>query len=154
MVDECAQPESGPCVVGPMAKIAFLFVASALFAAGAVAAGVPATIAQMRWQRRVLLVTAPNGTDPQLLLQRRVLREWPGRDDRDLTLVQVIGGAVEGSADTAAALHRRFALPSNRFAVLLIGKDGGVKLRSAQALSPDTLQGVIDAMPMRRAGQR
>jgi len=125
-----------------------------LLATGAAAAAMPTTVAQMRWHRRILLVTAPDAANPQLALQRRVLREWRGGGDRDLSVVQLVGGAVEGAGDTATGLRRRFKLPPDRFAALLIGKDGGVKLRSAQPLSPDTLQDTIDAMPMRQAGQR
>jgi hypothetical protein len=33
--------------------------------------------------------------------------------------------------------------------VLLVGKDGGVKLSSSSPLSASTLFGTIDAMPMR-----
>ena len=34
--------------------------------------------------------------------------------------------------------------------VLLIGKDGGVKLRSTEPVSTDELFALIDSMPMRR----
>jgi len=130
-----------------------LLIAVALLVTGATAAG-SATITQMRWQRRVLLVTAPDPADPKLLLQRGLLRAWTGGAARDLSLVVLVGRRVDGSADTASALRRRFHLPSDRFAALLIGKDGGVKLRADRPIPADTLQDTIDAMPMRQAGER
>jgi len=38
--------------------------------------------------------------------------------------------------------------------VVLIGKDGHVKLRSYTVLTGRQLETVIDAVPMRKAGQR
>ena len=61
---------------------------------------------------------------------------------------------MTGARDTAASLRTRLRLPAARFAIVLIGKDGTVALRSAEPVPADTLQGRIDAMPMRRAGQR
>ncbi len=58
------------------------------------------------------------------------------------------------SADTAESLRKRYRLPSQSFEVLLIGKDGHVELRSNKPVGAGELQGRIDAMPMRRAGQR
>ena len=37
-----------------------------------------------------------------------------------------------------------------RFAVVLIGKDGGVKRTETQPLAPADLFGTVDKMPMRR----
>jgi hypothetical protein len=41
--------------------------------------------------------------------------------------------------------------PGKGFGLELIGLDGGVKYRSASAVSPDKLWVLIDGMPMRRA---
>ncbi|MGI4954966.1 MAG: DUF4174 domain-containing protein [Janthinobacterium lividum] len=117
---------------------------------GAVAGGIDA----LRWQRRLVVVAAPAADDPRLLAQRRALAGWPGAADRDVTVVAIVGGAVEGADDTAAALRGRLALPADRFGVVLVGKDGHVALRSAEPVRAAALADAIDAMPMRRAGQR
>ncbi|NTS63628.1 DUF4174 domain-containing protein [Sphingomonas sp. HHU CXW] len=118
------------------------------------AAGVP-SVAEMKWQRRVLVVAAPSGGDPALAAQRNALRGWPrGAEDRDVQVVEVIGDRVTGARDAATALRARLRLPATRFALVLIGKDGHVALRSGEPVLAETLQGRIDAMPMRRAGQR
>jgi hypothetical protein len=108
----------------------------------------------MRWQRRVVVVAAAAADDPRLLAQRRALAGWQGAADRDVTVVAVVGRVVEGVDDTAAALRGRFALPPDRFSVVLVGKDGHVALRSGEPVGAIELAGAIDAMPMRRAGQR
>ena len=120
----------------------------------AVALAASPTLAQMRWDRRVLIVAAPSPQDPELAEQRRILGNWTEkRDERDLTIVEVIGGQVRGAGDTAPALRREFRLPAG-FSAILIGKDGGEKLRSAEPFPTTLLEQTIDAMPMRRAGRR
>ena len=112
------------------------------------------TLAQTRWERRVLIVAAPSPQDPELAEQRRILGTWTAKgDERDLTIVEVVGDQVRGAGDTAPALRRKFRLPAG-FTAILIGKDGGEKLRSAKPFPTAVLEQTIDAMPMRKAGQR
>jgi hypothetical protein len=120
----------------------------------AVALAASPTLAQMRWERRVLIVAAPSPQDPELDEQRRILDNWTAkRDERDLTVVEIVGDQVRGAGDSAPALHRKFRLPAT-FTAILIGKDGGEKLRSAHPFPAVVLERTIDAMPMRRAGRR
>ena len=128
---------------------------AAAFAPAPAADPSPATVAAMRWQRRVLVMAAPRADDPGLVAQRRALAGWDAEARaRDLTVVTVIGDRVTGAADPAAALRRRYRIPLDRFTAVLIGKDGGVKLHEAGPIAAETLAGTIDAMPMRRAGER
>jgi hypothetical protein len=120
----------------------------------AVALAASPTLAQMRWERRVLIVAAPSQQDPALAEQRRILGSWTAKGEaRDLTIVEVVGDRVRGAGDTAPSLRRKFHLPTG-FTAILIGKDGGEKLRSAKPFPTALLEQTIDAMPMRRAGQR
>jgi hypothetical protein len=113
------------------------------------------TICQMQWHRRVLLIAAPASDDPGLVAQAQALNGWrSGAADRDLTTVEIAGHTVTGSSDTAAALRAKYRLPTASFMVVLIGKDGHVAIRSFHPIAPATLAGIIDAMPMRRAGRR
>ncbi len=119
----------------------------------AVALAAP-TIAQMKWERRVLIVSAPTAEDPALAEQRRILTAWKtSAAARDLTVVEIVGDTVRGASDPAAALRRKYHLPAT-FTAILIGKDGGEKLRSAKPFPAAALEATIDAMPMRKAGQR
>lgn len=118
-------------------------------------AATPSGIDLLRWKRRVLLVSAPVSDDLSFLEQRRLLLAWrAGAEDRDVTTVQVVGDSVDGSTDRPDTLRRRFGLSPDRFAVVLIGKDGHVALRSERPLNGVDLGQTIDAMPMRRSGQR
>lgn len=120
----------------------------------AVALAASPTVAQMKWERRVLIVTAPSAEDASLAKQRRILSNWKAEGDtRDLTIVEVIGDQVRGAADSAATIRHKYHLPAT-FTALLIGKDGGEKLRSATPFPAAALEATIDAMPMRKAGQR
>lgn len=125
-----------------------------IVALAVVAASMP-SVAEMRWQRRVLVVAAPGANDPALIAQRNALRGWQrGAEDRDVQVVEVIGDRVTGARDTAVALRARLRMPITHFGLVLIGKDGHVALRSSEPVTAEALQGRIDAMPMRRAGQR
>jgi hypothetical protein len=122
---------------------------------GAAALAAAPMVAEMQWDRRVLLISAPSHADRALLAQRAVFFGMEqAAVERDLSIVSIAGETVIGAADTAAALRRRYRLPDDRFAVVLLGKDGGLKLRAAAPVSAAQLMGVIDAMPMRRAEQR
>ena len=120
----------------------------------ALLAAAPA-FAQGEDRHRTLIVAAPGPDDPALAAQRRYLKAWnKGAHDRDVVAVEIIGTATTGAGARNAALRREHKLASDRFAVLLIGKDGNEALRSAKPLDGATLQRTIDAMPMRRAGLR
>ncbi len=122
-----------------------------LFAAALAA---PSTVADMRWQKRVLLLAAPTPDDPGIAAQRQALVGWDAEAlERDLAIVTVIGDRVFGSTDLGQTLRARYRIPAGRFVAILIGKDGGEKMRAAKPIAPQVLAEAIDAMPMRRAGQ-
>ena len=111
------------------------------------------TIDAARWHDRLLIVFAPDPASPPLAAQRQAV-DAPAFADRDLRVVEVVGDAVTGAAEPAAALRRRFHIAAGSFRVLLVGKDGGVKLDSATPLAAARLAATIDAMPMRRDEMR
>ncbi len=118
-------------------------------------AGHASTVAEMKDARRILIIAAPSRDDPNLAKQRQALAGWrQGAADRDLETIEVVGEAVSGSDDKGSALRQRYDLPPKTFSVILIGKDGHVALRSATPWPASQIESAIDAMPMRRAGQR
>ncbi len=120
----------------------------------AIALAASPTVAQMKWERRVLIVSASTAADAELAEQRSILGAWKTRAAaRDLTVVEIVGDTVRGAGDPAATLRRKYHLPAT-FTAILIGKDGGEKLRSAKPFPAAALKQTIDAMPMRKAGQR
>jgi hypothetical protein len=135
-------------VVGGMIALNLLMAASLM-------ATNPSSLAAMRWEKRVLLVSAPVVGDPLLIEQRRILHQWQaGAGERDLVVVEIVGATVSGADDAAGTLRQRYRMPAAEFAVALIGKDGGTKLRQKQPIASATLEATIDAMPMRRNGGR
>ena len=107
------------------------------------------TIDSLRWNSRLLLLFAPDdaAAAPQRAIDAAAVA---GYRDRDIRIVEIIGDKVSGAADRAVDLRRRYRAHRDGFAVLLIGKDGGEKLRSARPIPAERLFGTIDAMPMRR----
>lgn len=133
-----------------------------VFAAGLVAITDPATIAgesrsmdRYLWKNRPVVVFTPGPKDPLPAAQRRALDPHgaPFRD-RDMVLIEVIGDAVSVNGQPARdidadALRARYRVDRETSRAVLIGKDGGVKLRARVAFSADELFTTIDAMPMR-----
>lgn len=104
---------------------------------------------------RILIVFAPDRRDPDLREQQRLVREGcAALADRDVHLIEVVGDTVAGAHEYATALRQRYAVPAGRFGVLLVGRDGGVKLRSDRRIEIAELSRTIDAMPMRRHEMR
>lgn len=112
------------------------------------------SVAAMRWHRRVVIVATPRAADPELAEQRKTLAGWGGAAERDVSVVYVVGDTVTGASDTAATLRLAYHLPIDRFSIVLIAKDGRVAVRSEKPVPDQRIEDIIDAMPMRRAGQR
>jgi hypothetical protein len=117
----------------------------------------------MRECYRPLLVFAPGAGDARLAAQRDALdHDADDMMDRNVLLVPIVAGGaggfqapldapyvVLGGAEMAEA-RRRFGVAAGSFRVVLLGEDGGVKLRSSEPVGVDRLNSLIDGMPMRR----
>ncbi|MEG8040133.1 DUF4174 domain-containing protein [Sphingomonas sp. LR60] len=119
------------------------------------AAATPTSLSALQWEKRVLLISAPAEQDRWLHEQRLIMTRWKAAaEDRDLQVIEIIGEKVTGVSDAPAMLRKRFNLPSDRFSVVLIGKDGGLKMRQTRPIAAALLEETIDAMPMRRQEKR
>ncbi|MGD8309551.1 MAG: DUF4174 domain-containing protein [Chromatiales bacterium] len=128
--------------------------AALLLTAGSVLAGTD--LDRYRWEARLLLAFAPSVEAPGWAgLQQRLEQRASALADRDLVVFRVLGhggsrGAAPLSREDAAALRSRFGVAAEESALILVGKDGGVKRRTTlDAELPDIFR-QIDAMPMRR----
>jgi hypothetical protein len=102
-----------------------------LGAAGASAVALP-DLAAYQGVRRVLVIDQPSGNDPAFRAQLAAFEAVAAElAERDVEIVRVPGAPV--------------------FRVRLVGKDGGVKLDSAEPVAAAEVFALIDAMPMRRA---
>ena len=108
------------------------------------------------WQARPLLVFAPTDSDPRFVeTMGRIESSRCEFADRDMVLGRIVaegtstlGGQAIG-AGQAQRLRSQFGVGANGFAVVLIGKDGGQKLRVNDVPDLATVYAVIDGMPMR-----
>jgi len=114
------------------------------------------TLAELREKARPLLIFAPEAKDLRLTDQVGVVRAHQKEAmERDLVAVavpesgEVALGKMLGPEEAAKA-RRRFHVKAGEFVVVLVGKDGGEKLRSAKPLPFKRLEDAIDAMPMRK----
>ena len=117
----------------------------------------PASLDSLRDTTRPLLIFAPTPTDPQLLLQLHSLQQdTPALTDRNILLIPLPYNAPSPTLTpgAATAARRRFHIAPASFTVILLGKDGGEKLRSSHPITLDHLCSTVDAMPMRRQEMR
>lgn len=132
-------------------------VALLLFAAtGSHALDAARLMPELTWERRVLLLFAPDEQDADLRRQEAMLEvAGDGLSERDMTVIRVFAdGRVVVDSDiheqSASSFYRRFDADLNDFRVILVGKDGGVKLDRNVAVGSEELFALIDSMPMRR----
>jgi hypothetical protein len=111
-----------------------------------------------RWENRVLLVFSPVEEYDLLQAQRDFMeQDADGYTERDLATFYLFpkkGTDPTGetlSLGTAADFYQTYGVERDEFVVILIGKDGGEKLRrTGEVMPPDLLFDTIDAMPMRQ----
>jgi hypothetical protein len=111
----------------------------------------------LRWKNRVLVILSPTESDLSFQLQKQELASSSeGVLERDLMILEILehGESRVGnqilSGKSVQDIRKRLGVHTGPFQVLLIGKDGGVKLRSSEPVSTKDLFGLIDSMPMRR----
>ena len=90
-----------------------------------------------------MLIFAPSRDDPAYSRQMELLRaQVDALAERDIVVLSDL------DADTPSPLRQGFQ--PGGFRIVLVGKDGGIKLEQEEVLDPETLFSLIDGMPMRR----
>lgn len=115
---------------------------------------------QFHDQQRPLLVFSPDNKHAAYQETTRAIAErQEGFNRRDMVLLSVFRNT--GSADDyylssadAGRLRDRYGVADDEFRLLLIGKDGDVKLESNEAANLDELFELIDGMPTRQREMR
>lgn len=110
-----------------------------------------------RWQNRIILIFAPAAGDTMYAEQ---LAAFATREaelaDRDVLIGRFPAdeqGSFAGqpvAQSGGVALRERYAVPAGDFGLILIGKDGGAKLRADESVSTVRIFALIDSMPMRQ----
>lgn len=110
-----------------------------------------------RWKNRIIIISAPT---ENMALRNQIFSLNEAKDemqDRDLKILQLINGSGHldnlDSLDEASVqiIRKKHGIKEDEFELLLIGKDGTVKLRRNAYVSPQILFDLIDSMPMRRS---
>jgi hypothetical protein len=117
----------------------------------------PMDLSKFQWKNRLLLIFAPDENDSLFKkLQSEIITQEAEVEDRDLIIFELFG---LGSSRMNRALldqskvdsiRRRFSVPQRSFRVILIGKDGGIKLKRNGQIDLETIFELIDSMPMRK----
>ena len=150
--------QSGITMVGrsSVRRLALMLVVLVASTAPGSAAAAAAELSDSLWERRPQLVFAPTGIDPRLVeTLRRIEATRCDFDSRDMVLGLVVAegtSTLDGHAidvDESRRLMNQYAIGDNTFSVLLIGKDGGEKLRVNEVPDLQSIYAVIDGMPMR-----
>jgi Domain of unknown function (DUF4174) len=136
-----------------LALIPLVLVAGTVLGPATAAA---AELSDFLWERRPLVVFAPTDSDPRLV--ETLTRIEASRCDfvsRDMVLGLVVTegtSTLDGQtidADESQRLMNQYAVGAEAFSAVLIGKDGGEKLRLDEVPDLQTIYAVIDGMPMR-----
>jgi hypothetical protein len=109
------------------------------------------------WKNRLLLVFAPSEDDERYrALRRELQRQEHEIVDRDLLMFHILESGESRLGDSlidhqsAASLRNHFSVNPGQFIVVLIGKDGGEKLRRGGEADITEIFSLIDSMPMRQ----
>lgn len=107
------------------------------------------TLRQSHWQKRVLLIGAPTASQADFQRQKQLLADATAQlKERDFLVLEVPYDKLP--AADQQYWQKELGQSLTHFAVVLIGKDGGVKRTSAQPLPSADLFNTVDKMPMRR----
>lgn len=113
-------------------------------------------LARHQWKDRLVLIFSNTSDNAQSREQMdRFEDERAEVKDRDLLLYRITPGLVKGPEDlpelTSEWFYKYYKVGKDEFNVILIGKDGGEKLRSEELIPPEKIFELIDSMPMRQA---
>ncbi|MGR3455412.1 DUF4174 domain-containing protein [Pseudooceanicola sp.] len=101
------------------------------------------TLDVFKWEKRPVVVFADSDRDPMFRRQMEALEAWPDELlDRDVIVIS--------DTDPAADSPIRQALRPRGFMLVLIGKDGQIKLRKPQPWDVREISHSIDKLPERR----
>ena len=102
-------------------------------------------LTQYLWKRRVVLsFSAAESTPERISLLKQIEQYQCEFDDRQMVHIDLIAGSSDH-----LLLSRQFSVPDMDFNLVLLGKDGDVKLLTSQS-SLENLLTLIDTMPMRQ----
>ncbi len=114
-----------------------------------------------QWSHRLLIIGAPSADHGcYRALVHALERHAQSLHDCDMVVLHLVESGVSRigerplSTPAADVLRKQLRLMTSQFVVVLIGKDGGEKLRRTHRVDLGEIFARIDAMPMRRQEMR
>jgi hypothetical protein len=113
-------------------------------------------LSKYEWKNRLLLILVQDEKQADYTEQLKLLgADSMGLQERKLLIISVTPEQYKTGLDgkswkKAPSLYIDFKGAKGNFEVILIGLDGGVKLRKETVLTLEELYSTIDVMPMRR----
>ena len=113
-------------------------------------------IDSFKWENRILLLKDSHFNSTKLQQQLKALLSNPEKlQDRDILIFALTDEGVFDTLKSKTKLQSRqiieeFGLKDFQ-GLILLGKDGGVKIKKSFVVSPTSIFNLIDSMPMRRA---
>lgn len=136
------------CLLRLLLTLGGLSICSGL-AHGQTVADLEKTLKSNQWQKRIVVIYALTDRQPEFTQQKQILAdEAAGVDERDILVIDAPDDRLRPADKTY--LQNELGLQPDRFGVVLIGKDGEVKLRQDKPIPAKSLFSTIDGMSMRR----
>jgi len=118
-------------------------------------------IAAHKWEKRVLIFSASAPTNVGYKRQEQLMEKGKrGMKERDLIIYKLYDDHWLGpnndllTEEQATAIRKAYDIPSGQFMVVLIGKDGMIKMRKDDIVSTREVFALVDSMPMRKREMR
>ena len=118
-------------------------------------------LSEFQWKNRLLFLFAPNRNHPMFdALHTSLAVRQSEAIDRDLMIFEILESSPSRmnnesiDSETARLLRVKFGILRDDFTVILIGKDGGIKLNRKKQTQLDDIFALIDSMPMRQEEMR
>lgn len=125
------------------------------------AMAMPLDLDQFQWKNRLLFLFAPNRNHPLFeALHKSLAAQKTEAADRDLVVFEILESGPSSmntnylDPQAGQKLRDKFDVQRGRFAVILVGKDGGIKLNRREPTQLADIFALIDAMPMRQDEMR
>ena len=119
------------------------------------------SLADYQWKNRLILIFTPSESDSTYQdASRQIVNLNAQIIERDIVVFNIIENSAGSAGDSLLSqnasqeLRENFHVESGSFVLILIGKDGGEKLRQENDFNFDTIFRRIDAMPMRQSEMR
>ena len=115
-----------------------------LFLSAVILIGLNFPASAQKTHREIWLFT-PDADNASFITQKSALTDAAGLNERDILVHEVVG------AKGNQTIFKKYKASAKNFTFILIGKDGGVKLRANEPISKEKLYRTVDDMPMRKS---